>query len=426
MIYLPKQYQLVVGDTFQLFYRSIIRSVNPYQYYIKVVCDKGKPFPRYYTFCPTIDDVGEYELEISLVSDQGIVDVKKTKLIVKEPKMPLKKSTILCIGDSLTTAGYWTKEGYRRYTKTGGEIPGIGFNDTIELIGTCRKEFDGEVICYEGYGGWQWKTFCMSMKESKTTSIWVTAKHNKTEADQHSIWMSNGKLWILETILPNKLKFKRGLGNDEVKPEIENLFKHVNYANNKDDIICEEYSFEQGNPFIFDNELNIEKYLEVNNFKTPDYIYILLTWNGLYVQYSNDFSIHEEYAKKLIAALRKACPLAKFVLMGIPPCSINGGIASNYGASGGYSDYYGTFTTCLNYNRWLEEFTLRDEYKDYLSYVDVKGQFDVENNMPTKMEPVNIRSKKLEEIGVNGVHPSIDGYMQIGDVFFRSLVHTLK
>jgi hypothetical protein len=29
-------------------------------------------------------------------------------------------------------------------------------------------------------------------------------------------------------------------------------------------------------------------------------------------------------------------------------------------------------------------------------------------------------------IGTNGVHPSLAGYMQIGDVFYRSLVHELN
>ena len=56
----------------------------------------------------------------------------------------------------------------------------------------------------------------------------------------------------------------------------------------------------------------------------------------------------------------------------------------------------------------------------------MKAQFDVEYNMPRIELPVNIRSNIKELVGSNGVHPNMDGYLQIGDVFFRALVHDLK
>ena len=43
--------------------------------------------------------------------------------------------------------------------------------------------------------------------------------------------------------------------------------------------------------------------------------------------------------------------------------------------------------------------------------------------MPSTNKPVNNRSDETEVIGTNGVHPSMNGYLQIGDVFFRSLVN---
>jgi hypothetical protein len=32
----------------------------------------------------------------------------------------------------------------------------------------------------------------------------------------------------------------------------------------------------------------------------------------------------------------------------------------------------------------------------------------------------------LEKVGTNGVHPTMDGYLQIGDVFYRALVADMK
>ena len=68
-IFLAKEYDLVVGDTFELFYRGIICLHNPYKYYILVRCPKGNPYPRYYTFTPKEDEIGDYELTISLIDD---------------------------------------------------------------------------------------------------------------------------------------------------------------------------------------------------------------------------------------------------------------------------------------------------------------------------------------------------------------------
>ena len=38
LIFIAKSYDLVVGDRFELFYSGIIKSMNPYKYYIKITC----------------------------------------------------------------------------------------------------------------------------------------------------------------------------------------------------------------------------------------------------------------------------------------------------------------------------------------------------------------------------------------------------
>ncbi|MDD2493246.1 MAG: hypothetical protein PHY83_04820, partial [Bacilli bacterium] len=89
-------------------------------------------------------------------------------------------------------------------------------------------------------------------------------------------------------------------------------------------------------------------------------------------------------------------------------------------------DMYGTLNTAFHYNRWLEDLSWSEKYRTFCKYLDVKAQFDSEYNMPMAAQPVNARNDILEMIGTNGVHPSLSGYMQIGDVFYRSLVHELN
>ena len=76
------------------------------------------------------------------------------KFLVK-PVAPKKKMNILCVGDSITFNGVWPYEGFRRFTKNDGEPCGLGFENTLNFIGTMKKDEVG----YEGYGGWQWRHF---------------------------------------------------------------------------------------------------------------------------------------------------------------------------------------------------------------------------------------------------------------------------
>ena len=423
LLYLAKNYDLVVGDKFELFYRGVIRSMNPYKYYIKVSSPKGKPYPRYYTYTPLDGEVGDYPLTITLYDDYlNEIETATTTLHVVKPKKPNRKLNILCIGDSLTFNGVWPYEGYRRFTKNDGEPSGLGFGDVLNVIGTCKKEEVG----YEGYGGWQWRHFVNNEAVSTTSSIWVEVdSHTLNENDQHSIWQSDKLKWVLESIEEKKLKFKRGEGNYSCLPIIGEEFIDLEKSRT---LKVKKYYFEKGNPF-YDEEIkgpNFKKYCLDNNFEGIDYVYILLTWNGQYTPYNRDFSHFEPFIVEILKRLRRDYPNVKVRLIGIQSPSIDGGIAANYGASGLYSDVFGEVTTAYNYDEYLEELCNKEEFKDYCRYIDMKAQFDVEYNMPSEMTKVNARSTVLEKIGTNGVHPTMSGYLQIGDVFYRALVRDMN
>lgn len=425
-LFLAKQYDLVVGDTFELFYRGVICLHNPYKYYILVRCPKGNPTPRYYTYTPKLQDVGEYELTISLIDDDhNVVDSAKTILKVHEPTPSKEKLNVLCIGDSLTFNGVWPKEGYRRFTRNDGTPVGLGFKDNLKMIGTCKQPLDEEIIGYEGYGSWTWKSFCTSDLVSTISPVWVEVDHhNLDENDQHSVWKSENLEWILESIEPKRLKFKRGQMNYSPSPKIGNIFTHQDGGIHHNEIQVKKYEFEMGNPFWNKekNENDFLSYCQKHQFEKIDLVYILLTWNGQYIPYNTNFEHHTTYAKMLIRQIHNAYPDAHINLLGIQICSVNGGIGANYGANGPYSDEFGTITTAFNYNECLENLVNEPEFKDYCCYTDTKAQFDSEYNMPMIEKKVNVRNSMTEYIGTNAVHPTMNGYLQIGDVFYRALV----
>lgn len=156
-IFLADRYELLAGDNFQLFYRGVIQAVNPYGYHIRVVCDHGKAFPRYFEWKPDADDVGSYELTLQVLDNNGnLLGEDQTTLVVKEAAAPKQDINILCIGDSLTAGGIWPNEAYRRLTATDGDPAGNGFTG-IHFVGT--KTADNSEVGFEGSGGWTWSSY---------------------------------------------------------------------------------------------------------------------------------------------------------------------------------------------------------------------------------------------------------------------------
>ncbi|MBR6729529.1 MAG: SGNH/GDSL hydrolase family protein [Clostridia bacterium] len=424
-VLLPKKFDLVVGDTFQLFYRGIIEAPNPFCYDILAVCEKGKNFPRYFEFLP--EEEGEYTLNVSVFGPgKTLLGEGKTVLCVKEPKAPSKPVNILCIGSSTTAGGEWTGEVYRRLSATDGEPCGLGFSG-INFIGTCGE---GNVH-YEGYGGWRWESYY----HTTVDSMWVVSNtHNKTTEDQHSMWQdANGNLWQLETLACEYLKFNRYLQHTGERPTAGCL-THYNSATHREPIQIEKSSTEKKSPFYDDEtkQVDFASYCKRNGFSGIDVVYIMLGGNGYAEDYVAGLTV-EERCKKLVAngkelvnLIHAAYPEAKVHIIGILPPSVTGGTGTSYGAVMPYCDDYGYTRFVLELNMAYEAWTQEPEYRDFMDFVHNSGQFDVENSMPMAEKPVNTRSKKTEMLGINGLHPLPEGYMQVADAVYRNLVHLLR
>ena len=72
-----------------------------------------------------------------------------------------------------------------------------------------------------------------------------------------------------------------------------------------------------------------------------------------------------------------------------------------------------------------QEWCLEDEYKDFMEFINVSGQFDSEYGFPHIDKPVNVRSKITEWFDTNAIHPTTEGKMQIADAAYRNLVAEL-
>ena len=424
-IVLADKYDLVVGDTFQLFYRSVIEAPNPYCYSIVAECEKGKNYPRYFEYTPEVP--GQHKLTIRLYDAmRNMVGRAETMLNVVQSVQTDKHANILCIGASDTANGFWVSEVHRRLTKTDGNPVGIGCTN-IRFVGNCRIAEPGRnEVGFEAFGGWSWHRFTVEA----VGAMWVKVDNHRTPEDQHSLWQDeNGAIWQLETLQTDYLKFNRFQDHNSPRPEGGFL---THYANAVDTAPIPIYSSstEQASPFLDleTRKIDFQSYMKRSNIESIDAVYIVLGLNGLMRPQAVNNS-RKEYckfvvseAKVLVDALHRDIPNAKIKLACPYLPSVTGGCAANYGARMPYSNVFDLIHYIMElkiaYQAWANE----DAYKDFLEFVDCAAQFDAENNYPTIQKPVNTRSEVTETVATNGLHPTNVGYWQYADAIYRNVV----
>lgn len=417
LLHLPKKYDLVVGDTFELFYKGVMLCKDPARYNIEVECAIGKAWGRKFEVTPTT--AGTYTLTVRVTDDfDNLIDQAAVTLNVRaKATSPASQVNVLCVGDSLTAGGTWVGEFHRRLARTsnntidGKPAPtGDGLNN-IRFIG---KKQTSTGAGYEGFGGWRFADYLAT--SSTTANYWVTCTHSKTDSDQESIYKdANGVQWQLETIEASRLKFKKYSGTGSLP--YTGTLTWVSGGIDTSPITYSAASLEEGNPFVYNGAVNFNAYCADLGVAKIDRCFILLGWNNA----SSTEAAYKADAKAFIDKLIAHNANIKITLMGLQIPSLDG-CANNYGASGAYSKYRGLQKFVFNLDKWHQD--LADEYPGNITTVNVAGQFDTENNMPTTDLPLTARNATTAKVGSNGVHPAIEGYYQIADAAYRHFTAT--
>ena len=142
-VVLPKDIYIPQGKVSQLFFRGFVKAVSPYKYDIKVMCDKGKTFPRYYEFDGNVP-VGDYPITVQVRNDNLNVlgEAKSVVHVVDVNNTPY--ANVLCVGASATATGCWAAELNR-------------LMPTLNFVGA--KRGTDEDVRLEATGGWSWSNF---------------------------------------------------------------------------------------------------------------------------------------------------------------------------------------------------------------------------------------------------------------------------
>lgn len=425
-INLANRYFAVIGDTLEIFTKSIIDAPNIDSYYIEFLCDKGNKYKRKWVYVPKDSD-SDFNLTVKVFNaDRVLLSEKSTAIkIIPKKTSPSIPKNILSVGDSLTDNGYWVKELNRRLTSDTGTPIGDGLTN-INFLGT-----QGNGVCYEGRGGWTWKSYLTSGE----IMYWITVTGGmKDNSMQQSVWSDGTNQWTIETVDTenNRLKLKRTNVSESYTLTDAGTLTYVSGAStDTTNIIYNKSIQEAGNPFwnATTSQIDFEQYLAKINATTIDYAIFLLGWNSILNGRVDENII---MGKQFISLFHAKFPNCKIILSGLQVPSEDGW-GNNYGSqteNSWYRQYKDLKKYVYELNSKYESWCNENSYSAFMTYSDFNAQFDSEYGYPTIDMKVNIRSDKTELVQNNCIHPSNTsngnvGQLQLSDAMYRAILNII-
>lgn len=448
VIHLPEQYDIVEGDTLELFYSGIVNVGNIQNFIIECSCPVGEAYGRKYTFTPAADNVGkEYNFAMTVKDVYGnVVDTAQTTIAVHG------------VGDSVDSVILSGNMG-AYVAPSGSVMNGVAdfyVYDPIHLDGSMKTlrlknvivnpyvakvaffnsptfapgDFCTKVVTLEGNDG----DVVSADIEIDTTYQYMYIATNCDssgvieDTDEEYYILSGGSnsktgnvLCVGDSLTADGTwvkEFQSRLmadGFDEVAlvgSQIADTAKHEGRAGwGYGSFLAESESNPFWNPAT--SAIDFANYMAGLGLpgQTIDCCVILLGWN--------ESGVQEEQFKNNInafcSALRSTYPNCQIMFVGLQIPSIDG-LGANYGTTWHWKE---KCDFVHNLDRWYRDIASSMEG---VKVVQLCGQFDAEYNMPAAARQVNKRNPAQETCGTNGVHPNEYGYLQIADAVYRGFI----
>ena len=408
-IILPDKIYAVVGDTLQLFFQGMSKSVNVENYNTLVACSKGSQFHRYFQYTPSASDVGTVNFNFYIKdNNRNILGQGSSSLVtVNAPVSPSSNVNVLCVGDSITAGGQWPKEFMRRLTDNDGSPIGNGLTN-ITFVGSMLKSG----VHYEGNSGYAWRDYA-----TRGCAAFRFAISEGTNVTNGDVYSNNGFQYTVIEVSDNNT-IRCSTSSFSNVPTASGILTKVSGSGDST-ISFTSSSEDSKNPFWdADNQkLSFTKYANQYCNGSIDVIYVLLGGNAL-------FTDQMGYVKDFIDAFHADFPNSKVKLMGlyVPSMKL---MTPGYGASGSlYADTYNVKCKFKDQARDYQEFANGNDYSSFVEYVDTACQLDSDYNFPVTQKAVNTRNNSVTESYANNtLHASpTGGYMQIADAAYRNFV----
>lgn len=413
-VFLPDTIYAVVGDTLQIFYQSLVRSVDVSNYNVKVSCSKGRQFHRYFEYTPESGDIGTTTFLITVLDDFGtIIGSASCNLVtVAVGASPSAGKKIVCVGASTTANGAWPAETFRRLTGSGGTPSGDG-KTNIVFCGNKTKDGAG----YVGYSGWGWVDYATQGRPAFRFTIGTTPN-----VAIGNVYTNNGYSYTIIEISDDGTILCSTSSASNTPQASGTLTKT---SGTGDATVAFSASAQDSqNPFwdYQNNKLTFVPFANSYCGGTIDAMYVWLGANGL-TNWKTDFAAYRGYMVDFVGTLHSEFPSAKIYLVcgSLPSMKV---MMPGYGASGmGWADTFGMIDSFFNLRKFYQEFANDANYSGFVEFVDATSEFDGDYNFSLSQKAVNTRNNTVTEpFANNTIHPGTAGYMQVADAVYRHFV----
>lgn len=419
-IFLPEVIYLLNNRTWQLFYRGFVKAVDPYIHDIKVKCGIGKTYKRYYEITPTT--TGDYPITIQVRDNNKNILGSATSVVkVIESTSPfILNKNVLCCGASATITGHWPAELKRMLN--GGSSKYGGLNLGVNFVG--RKTGTGDSsVNVEATGGWTWNTFISSGVTA--VRFYVNGVTIDLTAGTKLNLSYNGAVYKY-TVL--EVNITDGVGNIRCSGEYDYTAATTPPVTNG------VLTSTSGATLTF-TSFEVEKYIPFYNettgkvdFKTYADMYcggnidVLITHMGVNSMLWENSGIPKSAIKQFIDGFLSDFPNSKVVISAIPLPDYGTNVYANTDSDKNVNRY-GTLCSFLDYNKYLSDLSVTDEYIGRVFYAPSNILFDTDYAYPKSEKDVNTRMSNYKElVDTNGVHPIKEGSYMISDGILPTLL----
>lgn len=410
-LFLPDKLYAVVGDTLQVFYKGIVKAVNPLNYDITIRCSKGRRYRRYWEYTPQDSDIGTTVFNVIVRDDNGeTIGTTSCELItVAAPSSPASAMNVICIGSSTTANGIWPAEAYRRLVGSGGSPSGKGLSN-IAFRGMMQKDGAG----YIGKSGWGWVDYCTQGRPAFRFTIGY-----EPNVSLGNVYTNNGYSYTVIEISDDGT-ILCSTSSTSNTPSASGVLTKTSGSGDAT-VAFTASAQDSQNPFwdYDNNKLTFIPY--ANNYCDGriDVVYVSLGLNGSH-PFMTDFSQFEEYIHDFADTLHAEFPSAKMVLMSycFPSMEL---MMPGYGSSA-TGDVFGDLTTVFNLQKCYQAIANDPEYSSFVSFLALAPETDSDYNFPITMKDVNTRNSDYQEPYANNtIHVGTPGYLQFGDAVYRHI-----
>lgn len=377
-------------DEFSIYYKNIIYPYSE-EYDIQIDCEYGNNLGNCWRLSNFDNLPHSFDFKILIYAPYGELIAEKSCTIDIAEHKPYKKTSLLCIGDSMTQGEVYIHQAAVKARN-------------IETIGLKNSKMN---VNHEGRGGWTCKQYFTAF-DSDCTSPFLFPKG------------INGKDYYGNLTFWNCVKNNFGSYS----------FTGFTYEEIKDGMYClkdgDLYKYSKGSfEFIKEKpefEFDFNKYLERFDYKVPDIVSILFGANVLQqIPYAQTQAAVDSYISYLTKMVDNILKSGTKVIINLPICG-----AEQYSwGMGGFkatSKQY-EYNIKMGVKAILEKFDNRRDEGIFicpmLAVCDPDFGFDTVSVKP------NIYSTEKVIHQSNWVHPNETGYKQMGDAL-AGVINTIR